>query len=297
MTLLRDIQAAAIDDSASLAALLRRCLVLANRLKYPPLADWANKELEGYSADEELPSYRLANGQAKGDFLGVMHVQRNGTLIPPGSLAAEHRKFATELNFRGGVAEYESIVDSARTGGMAVPWPGDLVLHYQSKLLPGWGMTAAYQTVPPGAIPGLLDAVRTRVLKLALELEKEDPEAGDADTDLARDTVERVVQATIFGDNNTVAIMSPGAIVGNKISAGDFQSLATHLASLGLPANEIASLERAVIEDKETGAVGPGPRVESWFGALAQKAASGSVNVGMSVVGNAVWQAIVTFMG
>lgn len=57
MGLLADIEAAATDSTVSISDLLRKCKVLAARLKHREFADWVNAELNGYNPSQ-LPPYR-----------------------------------------------------------------------------------------------------------------------------------------------------------------------------------------------------------------------------------------------
>lgn len=47
-----------LDESEALAGLLRKCLMLGAETGSDSLRQWARKELNGYSTDDELPSYR-----------------------------------------------------------------------------------------------------------------------------------------------------------------------------------------------------------------------------------------------
>ncbi|UXY30877.1 AbiTii domain-containing protein [Streptomyces sp. HUAS TT20] len=55
---LEQLERAVLDDAASLATALRQCLMLAGYARHEELRAWALKELEGYAASDELPSYR-----------------------------------------------------------------------------------------------------------------------------------------------------------------------------------------------------------------------------------------------
>lgn len=69
MTLIADIITSVTETKEPISDILRRCLVLAYRLKNGALKAWAEKELNGYEVSE-LPDYRKAKGVAKGLFLG-----------------------------------------------------------------------------------------------------------------------------------------------------------------------------------------------------------------------------------
>lgn len=59
MSLLRDIQDAAIDEQSQVATLLRKCKVLATRLGSQEFSRWIDNELNGYANLDELPAYRV----------------------------------------------------------------------------------------------------------------------------------------------------------------------------------------------------------------------------------------------
>ena len=92
MSLLRDIQNAAIDNKTSLETLLRKCRVLASRLQNDELKIWVQHELDGYFGCEDLPKYRRIVGQGCGHFSGpfgsgIRNAPIADSLIP--------KKFAT----------------------------------------------------------------------------------------------------------------------------------------------------------------------------------------------------------
>jgi hypothetical protein len=51
MTLLEQIQNEAVDGTSDLATALRKCLILAARLKNQEFTEWVNHELNGYPED------------------------------------------------------------------------------------------------------------------------------------------------------------------------------------------------------------------------------------------------------
>jgi hypothetical protein len=70
MSLLREIQDAAIDGSTDLETLLRKCRVLAARLKNEQFKQWVQSELDGYSSTADVPDYRKFHCQCFGHFSG-----------------------------------------------------------------------------------------------------------------------------------------------------------------------------------------------------------------------------------
>jgi len=59
MSILQQIIAEATSPISDTTRLLRLCQVLASRLTHIPLKTWVHNELGGYTAETELPVYRL----------------------------------------------------------------------------------------------------------------------------------------------------------------------------------------------------------------------------------------------
>lgn len=91
MSLLRDIQNAALDSKVHLPDLLRKCKVLAARLGNQDFKAWVDAELNGYGEKDSLPGYRSFRVESKGNFAGPMGSGLNRVPIPlscpPSSLA------------------------------------------------------------------------------------------------------------------------------------------------------------------------------------------------------------------
>ena len=82
MRLVDEIIDVAVDDKTSLPVLLRKCLVLAHRLKNERLQRWVKKELDGYADDDALPDYRQTNAISKGVFFGPTGLELTNYPIP-----------------------------------------------------------------------------------------------------------------------------------------------------------------------------------------------------------------------
>lgn len=68
MSLLRDIQDAAINSDIDISTVLRQCKVLAVRLGNDNFKKWVDQELNGYNKIDDLPDYRILTVQSKGHF-------------------------------------------------------------------------------------------------------------------------------------------------------------------------------------------------------------------------------------
>lgn len=83
MGLLSEIQNDAISGKSNVAALLRKCLLLAARVDSGLLEDWVKFELKGYPNDVEVPDYRDLELAFKGNFSGPFGAEMRNAPIPP----------------------------------------------------------------------------------------------------------------------------------------------------------------------------------------------------------------------
>jgi hypothetical protein len=134
MTLLREIQNAALDADTSVAVVLRKCKILAARLRHEPFKVWVENELNGYAKDEEVPVYRvLKSAESRGNFSGYGGSSMRGASIPPSCVPEKFRKSVTQYTFRDGVAQYESLLTDNKEN-LQVPLPADLVAHVSDRI-------------------------------------------------------------------------------------------------------------------------------------------------------------------
>jgi AbiTii len=110
MQLLDEIIDLAVDNSASVSVLLRKCLVLAHTLKNERLKTWVEKELDGYDNEDELPEYRRVEIVAKGVFVGPL-VMINDQPLAACVLEPKHQHFAREARLMQPIAAYEMKVE------------------------------------------------------------------------------------------------------------------------------------------------------------------------------------------
>ena len=113
MSLLREIQNAAIDAKAPVSSVLLKCQLLASRLSYEPLSTWVDKELNGYAPDDELPDYRnLGTTQVLGQTSGPFGSGATNIPIPFTIVEQKHWDELFKVELRGGVAGYEHLAES-----------------------------------------------------------------------------------------------------------------------------------------------------------------------------------------
>jgi hypothetical protein len=177
MSLLREIQESATDDKVSLTVVLRKCKILAARLKHKPFSDWVDRELNGYESLEDVPSYRLIRTHSLGTLMNPFK-QINNAPIPSGCMPEKYREFVNQEYLLRNIATYETIIKD-KPGGeeLKIPWPADLTAMVSDKVYTNMNLMSAWKVLTPATIAGMLDAVRNRILSFVLEIESEAPDS------------------------------------------------------------------------------------------------------------------------
>jgi hypothetical protein len=282
--LLDDIINLAVDGKQPLPDILRKCLLLGHELRNQRLTDWANQELSGYELPEATPEYRHIEASAKGHFIANFgRAELRNYLIPPAALEEKHRLWAREVFVAQSVSVLDGIVKSAEANKSALsfPWPGDMVLYYQQKLIDGYGLVAAGLDVPSSVITGILDSVRNRTLNMALQMKDE---LGTSYADLRRieaseaAKIQSIVVNNIGGSAN-VAVSGISANATTVIGIGDRNALDQALTGLGIERQDLDDLTQAMNAD--TGK--PGTNIAAWVKDKAPKVLVGGVKIGIEV--------------
>lgn len=310
MTLLHEMRHAASDSTTSLPDLLRKTKILARRLGNGPLEEWTNKELEGYEPEDQLPPYRVMRTESMGTFQNFG--SRRRLRIPTDSLPEQGgwREMATTVPMREPIAHIADMVstptaDDERLGASwpinAVAWCQQNVEFYSDGLV----LQSAWRVITRAGIAGMLDTLRTRILGFALDIEQENPRAGEIpgrhDAPIPQERVAQIVNHTIFaGGNPTVAIGSSGfqQSTRHEVQLGDWDGLRAALAELGVSAEDVVELERALASDSPTDQEGGiGPATRRWIATAASKVGGGAAGWTGGEIAQALEEPIRGFLG
>lgn len=208
MSLLREIQDTAIDSSAELSTLLRKCKVLAARLGNTEFKQWVERELSGYDSEDILPDYRILQVNSKGHFSGAFGSGLRNADIPLYCIPEEFRENLKHSYLREPVASMEALVAKAKTGLAQEPWNPDLVAYVGQGIYQHMNCMQAWKVIPITSIVAALDAIRNRVLNFVLEIEAEAPGAGDAPINsnpVSQERVHQIFNTYITGNVQNVA--------------------------------------------------------------------------------------------
>jgi hypothetical protein len=313
VTLLSDLIDDASGDDVKLAVLLRRVKVLAARLKTGPLANWVEHELAGYNQGVGLPAYRGPfPAQAIGHFVGPFGSEIRNAPIPELSFDESVRSTFDPffiLEFRQGVATLEELVHrSEQSGGqegLHFAWPADAVAFANVLWRRGkvqWyedhGLLSAKTPIGLAQVAGVLDAVRTRVLDLALAVEAQDPTAGDqGNSTIPPEQATNIFHTVVMGGNLAIGSTNVRQTVSPPASE---KELFQRLAGIGMSGELIAELKEALQHDRESGAATPtepGGRVKAWLGKVALLGAKAGGGVAVGASGEVVAQLVMGVFG
>ena len=152
------------DRSISLPDLLLKTVVIATELHQPHLLNWAKDEIEGYSPDAKLPSYRLVPSR-----LVVSNPFRGW--IPVAFGDPEFSKIFETFHLRYPISELDHLVALAKANKES-----ELHITLSSDLVSSLAKMTATQenfvsAISVSSVVALLDKVRTIVLQWTLNLQ------------------------------------------------------------------------------------------------------------------------------
>ena len=302
MALLLEIQNEAVDGKADLATLLRKCRVLAARLRNDEFRNWVQHELDGYPPEAELPEYRKMSAQSFGHFSGAFGSGLKNAPIPIMCIPEEYREFVTNVEFRNGIGSLQDLISHSDGNALHVNWPADLVAIVASRIYENMNLGQAWKAIPSTAIVGILDTVRNRILNFVLEIESAAPDTDEETTsspDLTPEQVGNVFNTYIMGNVGNVASGSSNVEQNATITItqGDFDSLSKFLKSIDVEESDIDELKDAVESEPTANNGGFGRRVAGWIGGMVSKSAQGLWRVATTTASTVLTKAIAQYYG
>ena len=209
MSLLREIQdlAASSSKDVELSSLLRKCKILAARLNHTDFKAWIEKELNGYDDTNSLPSYRILETMSKGHFSGWGGSGLRNAPIPTYCLEEKHQKYVDNVYITEGISALEDLL-SKSDGTLHKPWRPQLLALYGTKFYENMNCIEAWQVISSSSLANIVDTVRTKILNFVLEIEAENPDAGDAKINsnpIEQGKITQIFNTTIHGNVQNVA--------------------------------------------------------------------------------------------
>lgn len=217
--LLTQIEDAVLDENASVAAALRKCLVLGGKAGSDELREWARQELMGYESKDDVPEYRVVGAPILIDGVSGYNLIK-GQRIGVFDLPEEAREYIGEtVHLLQGIGTIEQMANSAgnNEGAMKLAPPGSAELaSYMTGDL-GQQHTqiqAVYWAVSEVSLRGVVDHVRTMLAELVAEVRAAQP---DEQAEPQTQQVQQAVNVIIGGKARV------GAVNTSQAASGDGQ--------------------------------------------------------------------------
>lgn len=189
MTLLRQIQDELASSNVDVEAVLRKCKILARRLHSEQFAQWVDWELNGYPEGVEVPEYRTVHPQHYANFSnGYWSIKEQP--ISALVIDKEYRRVFEPFPFRQGI---EAIKTLAQGDGGGRVDRSDYRFLLTGKVvdLPCVGFWSRVSSVE---LKQILSSVTSRLLDFVMDIEAENPQAGEAPPSEVPVAPERVLQ-------------------------------------------------------------------------------------------------------
>ncbi len=243
-----------------------------------------------------MPAYRGPfDVEVLGTFSGPFGSGLRNAPIPSIGFPSKYREGALfKITFTQSVAEIEALSHSTDT--LAAPWPANAIaytntLMVQGKvsLYEGLGLQEARRVVSPGLVVSVVDAVRTRILDLALTIERTDPSTGQAGSPPLPLEARQTIITNIYGGSQNVAVASTDFAQTVYVPPGDRDSLTGHLADLGVAQADIEDLLSALDSDEEKEGADLGPATSKWLAQLMVRSKELGIGAAGSLIASAIW--------
>lgn len=301
MSLLIEIQSLSVSSDNRITDLLRKCKILAARLGNKDFDQWIDNELSGYKSKEHLPDYRILHSvELKGHFGGPFGSGLRNAIIAPSCFDEELREFVSSEYLMQGISTYEELLRNDSDGQFHSTLPADLIAHYSERMYENMSCLEAWKVIPRGSIVGLVDVVRNRVLSFALEIEKVNPEAGEAPLNsepISQGSLSQIFNTHIYGNIGTYSTGNQNTNQSISIDVkGNMLVLKEELKKMGVEDQDINLLENAIIEDRvEKDKIGD--KTSSWISKMISKAASGVYNISVATATQVLPKLICGYFG
>ena len=214
--LLDQIERDALDEGASLAGALRKCIALGGRTGSEELRDWATVELQGYKdlKTTPLPDYRVVPAPLMIDGFSP-NAQITGETISPWDLPDVVKDdIKSEVTLRQGVGEIEALIAQGDAEGiirLGLPMGSEIAKLMNAENRHG-RVTRIYWGVVPAAVRGVTDQIRTALTALVAEVRATTPRG---DTVPTSDAIDQAVQVVVHGKKARVNVSSSQATGGS----------------------------------------------------------------------------------
>lgn len=303
MSLLHDLQAAVLNESADLGPILLKLRLLAARIGSQPLAEWVKHESEGYPPDADVPDYRIVPVSYRATFSGPFGMGIKNAPIAPYLIEKFAGKAWNRFEMRQSIAAIDDLL--ANSEGSLEINASNLMLALQGNVYEDYACNEVKGTFSSSALAAIRHSVRSRVLELTIELERSVPQASAIELGKVEPVTVRnaavatqISQQIIYGNVTSITSTGEGARINVGVAERDAGSLAKFLVDSGLPEEDARDLTQIVSSEEPESASEPmGAKARKWLVDNLKKAADGTWKMGLAVATDVIKEALMRYYG
>jgi hypothetical protein len=208
--LLQEIEAGALDSQVPIGDLLRKVIALGGRAGSAELRDWAARELQGYTPDDELPEYRKIVAPLQLDMMNMRWI-KTGHQISPSQLPDFARDaINNEVKLYMGIAEIEKLArepgDSDEPVKLQPSLAAELVHYMNAHHMSNGQIERLYWAASPVALVGVVEQVRTALSVMVAEIHANIPEGTETPP---AEVATNAIHFAVTGKRNKVSFAAP----------------------------------------------------------------------------------------
>lgn len=302
-----------VHTDRPLSSALMKLSYFGHQIENQELIDYTNKELNGYAAEDVVPSYRKAVGTLRVTLQTFVH--RRPAILPASMLEAPYNEAFRYLEIRQGIAAIENLAKEASAGDageIATNLPMEF-LHilqeparklYRSDVRVD--VVAANVSANKGVLVEIPNAIRTKLLEFVMKIAKEfgyyiEIETFNSNSEINNQTINNYMSTTVNnnGDGNLINTGNNNQIDNTiQINKGDLTKLQDELRSHGIEEEDIQEISTIIAEespDVENNRLGP--KANNWISGIIGKSLNGIGKIGTAVTANLLASLIKAYLG
>lgn len=213
------------NNEITLEVALNRLLIIASDIENEELALWAEKELNGYSKDDNIPDYRVIKSTRilYSGINGSYQVKRQP--LPLRELLGKEPEFFY-VNFYEGIGMIEGSMKENKDDEYGI----DLTyLAGTVYKMSGIQCLSITQVIPINSFNNMMNIIKTTLLKIFIKLDKSFGNLDDLDIDISTkdshevEKINTVINQYIYTDNS-IKIGDKNKISDSKFVGRDFEN-------------------------------------------------------------------------
>ncbi len=305
MNLLQEIQESIIDGRIKLGPIFLKLRLLAARLGSYELEEWVKFESEGYPTNTPLPDYRKISVEYTSTFPYSDGSGKKSISIPSNLI----EEIAGKYEIRQSIAAIDDLVESsAKKGGLleiGITNPILILNFLRRKILEDHDCNDIRGAISKASLAELQYVVKSRVLKLTIEIEKSIPEATDISFGSRKSTdremsskVTHISNQIFHGNVTSITSSGDNASFSLSINPGDSKAFKKYLIDHGIDEVDVNELSEIVSSEAGGDKSEPlGEKATKWLAENIKKATDGTWKVGISVATELIKKAALKYYG